>query len=145
MRIEKSAALPVHERWEEVQWQFRRRVAATISNRLLERGGTVTSLAVYLRGERRTREGWFFHDRNVVVQLNGQYLVCNHVPYIPDPAKELKPQARTKSYERRDEVAESAVGQYISLLDQNSEVRAHANASLNALSIRIGVPLSRQY
>jgi hypothetical protein len=144
LRIERTAALSVHERWEEAQWQFRRRVAAAISNRLLERGAVVTSLAVYLRGERRTREGWFFHDRNVVVQLNGHYLVCNHVPYIPDPAEDFKPHTRTKSYARREEVAESAVGQYVSLLDQNKEIRAHARVSLNALSTRIGVPLSKE-
>lgn len=141
LRIERTASLSVHERWEEAQWQFRRRVAAAISNGLIERGAAVTSIAVYLRRERRTREGWFFHDRNVVVQLNGQYLVSNHVPYIPDPAKAPKPQTRAKSYTRRAEIADSVIGQYISLVDQNREVREHAKSSLDALSMRIGVPL----
>jgi hypothetical protein len=141
LRIERTAALATHERWEEAQWQFRRRVAAAISNGLIERGAVVTSLAVYLRRERRTREGWFFHDRNVVVQLNGQYLTCNHVPYIPDPAKELKSQTRAKAYNRRGEIAESAIGQYISLLNQDAEVRAHAKACLNAMAIRVNAPL----
>lgn len=70
LRIEKTAEMDVLDRWQEAQWQFRRRVATTISNELVERGAAVTSLAVYLRGERRTREGWFFHDQNVVVQVN---------------------------------------------------------------------------
>jgi hypothetical protein len=75
------------------------------------------------------------------VQLNGQYLTCNHVPYIPDPAKELKAQTRAKAYNRRGEIAESAIGQYISLLDQDAKVRANAKASLNAMAIRVNAPL----
>ena len=94
LRIERASKLPTEERWEESQWQFRRRVAMAISNLLIERGATALHLGVYLRGERRTRENWFFHNQNVVVQINGRYFVCSHVPYIPDPAREQKPQTR---------------------------------------------------
>lgn len=124
LRIDRTSELPTHERWEEAQWQFRRRVAMTISNRLIEQGASVTRLGVYLRGEQKTRENWFFHNQNVVVQLNGRYLVCNHVPYIPDPSLEQKPQTRAKGYQRRQELADSAVGQYMSLLGQSKELRA---------------------
>src|SRR5688500_4579447 len=94
LRIERTFQLPSEERWQEAQWQFRRRVAMAINNLLVERGAAATSMGVYLRGQRPTREKWFFHDQNVVVELNGRYLVCDHVPYIPDPSKEPKPQTR---------------------------------------------------
>jgi len=141
LRIERTSKLPTHERWEEAQWQFRRRVAMAISNQLIERGAAVTSLGVYLRGERPTREKWFFHSQNLVVQLNGRYFVCNHVPYIPDPAKDQSPQTRAKAYQRRQELADSAIGQYMSLLEQNKELRRYAEHSLAALSARIKIPL----
>lgn len=141
LRIDRIANLPTHERWEEAQWQFRRRVAMTISNRLIEQGAAVTSLEIYLRGEKKTRENWFFHNQNVVVQLNGRYLVCNHVPYIPDPAKEQKSQTRAKAYQRRQELADSAVGQYISMVEQSKELRTYADSSLAALSARVKIPL----
>ena len=141
LRIERTSKLGTHERWEEAQWQFRRRLAMAISNQLIERGATVTSLGVYLRGERPTREKWFFHAQNVVVQLNGRYSVCNHVPYIPDPAKDQKPQTRAKAYQRRQELADSAIGQYMSALEQNKELRRFAEHSLAAISARIKIPL----
>jgi hypothetical protein len=141
LRIERTSKLSTHERWEEAQWQFRRRVAMAISNRLIERGAAVASLGVYLRGERPTREKWFYHSQNVVVQLNGRYLVCSHVPYIPDPAKDQKPQTRAKAYQRRQELAESAVGQYMSSLEQSKELRRYSEHSLAALSARIRIPL----
>src|SRR5882762_73552 len=137
LRIERTSKLSTEERWEEAQWQFRRRVAMAISNRLIERGAAVASLGVYLRGERPTREKWFYHSQNVVVQLNGRYLVCCHVPYIPDPAKDQKPQTRAKAYQRRQELAESAVGQYMSSLEQSKELRRYSEHSLAALSARI--------
>lgn len=56
LRLERTSKLPTHERWEEAQWQFRRRLAMAISNQLIERGAAVMSLGVYLRGERPTRE-----------------------------------------------------------------------------------------
>jgi hypothetical protein len=140
-RIEKTAEMDVHDRWQEAQWQFRRRLAMAISNQLVWRGAAVTSLAVYLRGERRTREGWFFHDQNVVVEINGKYFVGNHVSYIPDPSKPTKPQMRKKAYERREELANSFVGQYMSLLEQTTGLRAYAKQSLSALAERISVPL----
>jgi hypothetical protein len=141
LRIERTSKLTTHERWEEAQWQFRRRVAMAISNQLIDRGASVTSLGVYLRGERPTREKWFFHSQNVVVQLNGRYLVCSHVPYIPDPAKDQKPLTRAKAYQRRRELADNAVGQYMSLLEQSKELRTYAKQSLAALSARIKIPL----
>jgi hypothetical protein len=141
LRIERTSQLPTEERWSEAQWQFRRRVAMTISNQLLERGAAVTSLGVYLRGQKPTREQWFFHNQNVVVELNGRYMVCDHVPYIPDPAKEQKPRTRAMAYQRRQELANSAVGQYISLLDHSQEMRTYAENSLSALGARIKIPL----
>jgi len=141
LRIDRTSKLPTHERWEEAQWQFRRRVAMTISNLLIELGSAVTTLGIYFRGERRTRDDWFFHSQNVIVQLNGRYLVCNHVPYIPDPAKEQKPQTRARAYQRRQELADSAVGQYMSLLGQSKELRTYAKTSLAALSARVKIPL----
>ena len=141
LRLERTSKLPTHERWEEAQWQFRRRLAMAISNQLIERGAAVMSLGVYLRGERPTREKWFFHSQNVVVQLNGRYLVCNHVPYIPDPAKDQKPQTRAKANQRRQELADSAIGQYMSALEQNKELRRFAEYSLAAISARIKIPL----
>jgi len=141
LRIERTSKLLNEERWEEAQWQFRRRVAMAISNLLVERGAAVVSLGVYLRGEKPTREGWFFHNQNLVVQINGRYFVCNHVPYIPDPAKDQKPQTRAKAYERREELADSAVGQYMSALEQNRELRAYAQRELLALSARLRIPL----
>ena len=110
LRIERTSKLPSDKRWEEAQWQFRRRVAMAISNLLVERGASVVGLGVYLRGERPTREKWFFHNQDVVVQINGRYFVCNHVPYIPDPAKDQEPQTRAKALERREELGDSAVG-----------------------------------
>jgi hypothetical protein len=141
LRIERTSQLPTEERWREAQWQFRRRVAMAISNNLLERGAAVISLGVYLRGQRPTREQWFFHDQNVVIELNGRYMVCNHVPYIPDPAKEQKPRTRAMAYQRRQELANSAVAQYTSLLDHSQELRTYAENSLSALAARIKVPL----
>jgi len=142
LRIEKTSQLPTEERWAEAQWQFRRRVAMTISNQLLERGAAVTSLGVYLRGPQRpTREQWFFYNRNVVIELNGRYLVCDHMPYIPDPARDPKPRTRATAYQRRQELANSAIGQYMSLLDQSQELRTYAENSLAALAARIKVPL----
>jgi hypothetical protein len=141
LRIERTSQLPIEERWEEAQWQFRRRVAMAISNRLLERGAAVRTLGVYLRGERLTREKWFFHNQNVVVQINGWYFVCNHVPYISDPAKDQPPQTRVKAFERREELVDSAVGQYMSALEQSEELRSYAQTELSALSVRTRVPL----
>jgi len=141
LRIERTSKLRNDERWEEAQWQFRRRVAMAISNLLVERGAAVVSLGVYFRGEKPTREGWFFHNQNVVVQINGRYFVCNHVPYIPDPAKDQKPQTRAKAYERREELADSAVGQYMSALEQDHELRTYAQSELLALSARLRIPL----
>jgi hypothetical protein len=141
LRIERTSQLPAEERWQEAQWQFRRRVAMAISNLLVERGAAVTGMGVYLRGQRPTREKWFFHDQNVVVELNGRYLVCDHVPFIPDPSKEQKPQTRTKAYQRRQELANSAVGQYMSSLDQSQELRTYAENSLSDLGARIRIPL----
>lgn len=141
LRIERTSNLSTRERWEEAQWQFRRRLAMAISNRLIERGAAVTSLGVYLRGERPTREKWFFHSQNVVVQLNGRYLVCNHVPYIPDPATIQKPQTRARASQRRQELADNAVGQYMSVLEQDKELRRYSEHSLAALSARIKIPL----
>jgi len=141
LRIERTSSLPTKERWEEAQWQFRRRVAMATSNLLIERGAAVVGLGVYLRGERPTREEWFFHNQNVVVQINGRYFVCNYVPYIPDPAKDQKPQTRAKAYERREELADSAVGQYMSALEQSRELRTCAQEQLSALSARIRIPL----
>lgn len=141
LRIERTSKLPADERWEEAQWQFRRRVAMAVTNLLLERGAAVIGLGVYLRGERPTREKWFFHNHNVVVQINGRYFVCNHVPYIPDPAKDQKPQTRAKAFERREELANSAVGQYMSALEQSRELRSFAQEELSALSARIRTPL----
>jgi len=141
LRIERTSKLPTEERWEEAQWQFRRRVAMAISNLLIERGATALTLGVYLRGERPTREKWFFHNQNVVVQINGRYFVCNHVPYIPDPAQVQKPQTRAKAYQRREELATNAVGQYMSALEQSRELRSYAQQELSALSARIRIPL----
>jgi hypothetical protein len=141
LRIERTSQLSTRERWEEAQWQFRRRVSMAISNQLIERGAAVTSLGVYLRGERPTREKWFFHSQNVIVQLNGRYLVCSHVPYIPDPAKDQKPQTLAKVHQRRQELADSAIGQYISSLEQSKELRRYSEHSLAALSARIRIPL----
>jgi len=136
--------VPSEERWQEAQWQFRRWVAMAISNLLIERGSAVTSMGVYLRGQRPTREKWFFPDQNVVVEFNGRYLVCDHVPYILDISKEQKPQMRAKAYQRRQELANSAVGQYMSLLDQSQELRTYAEDSLSALGARIRIPVTRQ-
>lgn len=141
LRIESTAKLATEQRWEEAQWQFRRRVAMAISNLLVQRGAAVVGLGVYLRGERPTREKWFFHNQNVVVQINGRYFVCSHVSYIPDPAKEQKPQTRAKSFERREELANSAVGQYMSALEQSRELRSSARDEMAALSARISIPL----
>lgn len=141
LRIERTPSLPLEQRWEEARWQFRRRVARAISNLLIERGAAVVSLGVYLRGERPTREKWFFHNQNVVVQINGRYFICNHVPYIPDPAREQKPQVRARSYERREELADSAVGQYMSILEQSRELRSCAQHEMSALSARIRILL----
>jgi hypothetical protein len=141
LRIERTSQLPPEERWREAQWQFRRRVAMSISHQLLERGAAVTNIGVYLRGQLPTREKWFFHDQNVVVQLNGRYMVCDHVPYIPDPGKEQKPRTRAMAYQRRQQLANSAVGQYMSLLDQSQELRTYADNSLSALGARIKVAL----
>lgn len=141
LRIDRASKLPTGERWEEAKWQFRRRVAMTVSNMLIEKGAAVTSLAVYLRGEHAGRGNWFYHDRNVVVQINSKYLVCSHAPYIPDPAVEQTPQMRTRSYERRLELANSAVGQYLSALETSDELRASARECLSALSRRIRIPI----
>lgn len=140
-RIESTSKMDAHERWEEAQWQFRRRVAMAISNQLVERGAVATSLAVYLRGERRSRDGWFYHKELVVVEINGRYFVTNQYAYIPDPAKPMKPQTRKTAYERREKLASNAVDQYTSLLEQNSELRAYAKQSLAALAERIRIPL----
>ena len=140
-RIESTTEMGAHERWGEAQWQFRRRVAMAISNQLVARGAAATSLAVYLRGERRSRDDWFYHKELVVVEINGRYFVSNQYSYIPDPAKPVKPQARKKAYERREKLAINAVDQYTSLLEQNGELRAHAKQSLAALAERISVPL----
>ena len=130
-----------HERWQEAQWQFRRRVAMAISNQLVARGAAATSLAVYLRGERRSRDDWFYHKELVVVEINGRYFVTNQYAFTPDPAKPMKPQTRKTAYERREKLASNAVDQYTSLLEQNSELRAYAKQSLAALGERISVPL----
>jgi hypothetical protein len=140
-RIERTTEMGVHERWQEAQWQFRRRVAMAISNQLVARGAAATSLAVYLRGERRSRDDWFYHKELVVVEINGRYIVSNQYSYIPDPAKPMKPQTQKTAYERREKLASNAVDQYTSLLEQNSELRAHAKQSLAALAERIRVPL----
>jgi len=139
--VGKLALAPNEGRWEEAQWQFRRSIAMAISNLLVERGAAVVTLGVYLRGEKPTREGWFFHNQNVVVQINGRYFVCNHVPYIPDPAKDQKLQTRAKAYERREELTDSAVGKYMSALEQNRQLRSYARAELSALSARLRMPL----
>jgi hypothetical protein len=110
------------ESWQEAQWQFRRRVAMAISNQLVGRGAAATSLAVYLRGERKSRDDWFYHKDLVVVEINGRYFVSNQYSYIPDPAKPLKPLSRKRAYERREKLATNAVDQYISLLEQASEL-----------------------
>jgi hypothetical protein len=140
-RIESTTEMGVDERWQEAQWQFRRRVAMAISNQLVARGAAATSLAVYLRGEHRTRDDWFYHKELVVVEINGRYIVSNQYSYIPDPAKPMKPQTRKTAYERREKLASNAVDQYTSLLEQNSELRAHAKQSLAALADRIRIPL----
>jgi hypothetical protein len=139
-RIESTTEMGAHERWQEAQWQFRRRVAMAISNQLVARGAAATSLGVYLRGERRSRDDWFYHKDLVVVEINGRYLVSNQYSYIPDPAKPMKAQTRKTAYERREKLAINAVDQYISLLEQNGELRAYAKQSLSALAERIGVP-----
>ena len=139
-RIEGTAEMSVDERWQEAQWQFRRRVAMAISNQLVGAGAAATSLAVYLRGERRSRDDWFYHKELVVVEINGRYFVSNQYSYIPDPAKPMKAQTRKTAYERREKLARNAVDQYTSLLEQNSELRAHAKQSLAALAERISVP-----
>jgi hypothetical protein len=77
----------------------------------------------------------------VVVEINGRYFVTNQYSYIPDPAKPMKAQTRKTAYERREKLASNAVDQYTSLLEQNSELRAHAKQSLAALAERISVPL----
>jgi hypothetical protein len=140
-RIETATAMGDHERWQEAQWQFRRRVAMAISNQLVGRGAAATGLAVYLRGERRSRDDWFFHKDLVVVEINGRYFVTNQYSYIPDPAKPMKPQTRKTAYERREKIAINAVDQYSSLLEQDSELRSYAKQSLAALAERIRVPL----
>ncbi len=140
-RIESTTEMGAHERWQEAQWQFRRRVAMAISNQLVARGAAATSLAVYLRGERRSRDDWFYHKELVVVEINGRYFVTNQYAYIPDPAKPIKAQTRKTAYERREKLAGNAVDQYTSLLEQNSELRAHAKQSRAALAERISVPL----
>ncbi len=140
-RIERTGDMAVQERWQEAQWQFRRRVAMAISNQLVGRGAAATSLAVYLRGERKSRDGWFYFKDLVVVEINGRYFVSNQYPYIPDPSKPMKPQTRKTAYERREKIAVDAVDQYISLLEQSRELRAYTEQSLSALAERISVPL----
>ena len=140
-RIESTTEMGAHERWQEAQWQFRRRAAMAISNQLLARGAAVTSLAVYLRGERKSRDEWFYHKELVVVEINGRYFVSNQYSYIPDPAKPMKVQARKTAYERREKLALNVVDQYTSLLEQSTALRSHAKQSLAALAERIGVPL----
>lgn len=46
-----------------------------------------------------------------------------------------------KAYERREELANCAVGQYRSLLEQSRALRAYSKESLLALAMRICVPL----
>lgn len=139
-RIERTE-MGAHERWEEAQWQFRRRVAMAISNQLAARGAVATSLGVYLRGEHRSRDDWFYHKDLVIVEINGRYFVSNQYSYIPDPAKPMKPRTRKTAYERREKLATNAVDQYTSLLEQDSALRAQAKQSLAALAQRIRVPL----
>lgn len=79
-RIESTTAMGDHERWQEAQWQFRRRVAMAISNQLVGRGAAATSLAVYLRGERRSREDWFYNKELVVVEINGDISSPTSIP-----------------------------------------------------------------
>lgn len=140
-RIESTTEMGAHERWQEAQWQFRRRAAMAISNQLVGRGAAATSLGVYLRGERRSRDDWFYHKELVVVEINGRYFVSNQYSYIPDPAKPMKAQTRKTAYERREKLAINAVDQYTSLLEQTSGLRANARQSLSALAGRISVPL----
>lgn len=140
-RIESTTEMGAHERWQEAQWQFRRRVAMAISNQLVTRGAAATSLAVYLRGERKSRDDWFYHKELVVVEINGRYFVSNQYPYIPDPAKPMKAQTRKTAYERREKLAINVVDQYTALLEQNNELRANAKQLLGALAARISVPL----
>lgn len=141
LRIDRTSKLPSSERWIEASWQFRRRIALAISNLLMERGAAVTSIGVYLRGEQPTRQAWFFYKQKVVVQLNGKYFICEYYPYIPDPARAQKAQARAKAYQRRNELANSAVGQYIAALEGSSQLRGYANESISALASLIKVPL----
>jgi hypothetical protein len=140
-RIESTTEMDANERWREAQWQFRRRVAMATSNQLVARGAAATSLAVYLRGERRSRDDWFYHKELVVVEINGRYFVSNQYSYIPDPAKPMNAHTRKTAYERREKIAINAIDQYTSLLEQVSELRSYAKQSLEALAERISVPL----
>jgi hypothetical protein len=139
-RLEKAAEMNVHDRWRESQWQFRRRVAMAISNQLVARGAAATSLAVYLRGEYRSRDDWFYYKERVIVEINGQYFVTNQYSYIPDPAKPMSARTRKTAYERREKLATNAVDQYTLSLQENPALRDYAEQSLSALAERTGVP-----
>jgi hypothetical protein len=96
---------------------------------------------VYLRGEQPSHKEWFYYNQKVVVQLNGKYFVCDYYPYILDPIKKQTLQTRAKVYQRRTELANNAVGQYVAALEGSSQLRAYAEELSAALSTQIRVPL----
>lgn len=147
-RSEDTASMTDEQRFEELEWRYRRAVANHVGQRLLCQGMAVRSIGVYLTGSVARKGGKFFREGGqTVVSLNSRRINSLQAPYTPNDEMVGAPPARAERRHRirqwratrLDEIATIVTGNYRQEL-KDSAFRDHAANQVSGLLGSLGLP-----
>lgn len=138
------------EKWEELEWRFRRGLANHISTKLLAMGLAVRTLGVFLTGEVKKRGERIYRDGEVVVELNGIRIASQCPAYIPDDelraereAKAIPPVRQTAIRRKRDnrwnEITTNILITYRKQLSKRIGMKEYSDGMMRLLLERFGM------
>lgn len=137
------------ERWEDYEWQFRRRLANMLSQRLAMKGLAARTLAVHFTGQiKKGHRGPYRSGSRVVININEYRIATNSSPYLPEDLFLEKQRSalreakiRKMLHERREEIIVEAINKYRSILINSPELRKYAVEGLTSVFTRMGISL----
>jgi hypothetical protein len=137
------------ERWEDYEWQFRRRLSNSLSQRLALEGLAARTLAIYFTGKiKKGRNGPYRSNSRIVVNINNHRIATDWPPYLPtdglpekQPTKERQTMIRKMANERRQNASVDVIGKYRNVLGKNPELKEYAKSGLQEVFRRMGISL----
>ncbi len=127
----------VEDKWKDLVWRSRRRIANQLSQRLLCEGLAVGELVINFSGNRKERDGFpIGYDGHVIAVLNGFYInsgfepIINHATISPFRNSEQVANIDQRQKERNDMIVSTLVNEYRKLLKKDRHKLKAADESL---------------